>query len=136
MKTILFLSGMLRKIGGLLLLGMMLLTVADIVGGFFGAPILGAEELTALMASVLLAFALTTSLLDNAHVGVDLLYLKMPSRAKKINDVFISFVSLALFSFIGWQCFLYAQELRGVGEVSMTLQFPTYLLIYGIAFAF
>ena len=135
MKLIFLFSNILKRLGGVLLLGMMLLTCADVIGGIFGVPILGAEELTALMAAVLLAFALPASHFNKAHVGVELLYLKLAPGIKRANDIVITFISMVLFALIAWQCFLYAKELRAVGEVSMTLQFPTFWLIYGISFA-
>ena len=128
-------SDVLKKIAGLSLIGMMLLTCADVVGSFFGYPILGVEEMVALWASILLAFSLPAAHIAKTHVGVDLLYSKFTRPMKKINDIFITSVSCALFFLIGWQCYQYALELRAAGEVTMTLQFPAYLLIFGVAFA-
>lgn len=135
MNPVKFLVHVLKIIGGLLLLAMMLFTCADIVGSVFGHPILGTEELTALMASVLLAFALPASHLARSHVGVDFLYLKLSAGSKHGIDLFIGTTNAALFGLSAWQCFLYAQKLRQVGEVSMILQLPTYYLIFGVSFA-
>ena len=135
MKYARWLSDVLKRTAGLSLLGMMLLTCADVVGSFCGYPILGVEELVALWASILLAFSLPAAHIAKTHVGVDLLYMKFSRPAKKITDIFISSVSCVLFFLIGWQCFQYALELRAAGEVTMTLQFPAYLLIFGVAFA-
>jgi TRAP-type C4-dicarboxylate transport system permease small subunit len=125
----------LRKLSGWSLLGMMLLTISDVVGSFFGHPVLGVEELVALWASILLAFSLPAAHIAKAHVGVDLLYMKLPPAFQKLNDLFITSISCVLFLLIGWQCYLYAGELRAAKEVTMTLQFPAYLLIFGVAFA-
>lgn len=135
MKFINWFSDGLKKLSGVCLIGMMLLTCADVITSFFGHPILGSEELTALSASILLGFALPASHIDKAHVGVELLYLKLSRSRKKINDIFVAAVSLLLFLLMTWQCYLYGEELRATGEVSMTLQFPTYILVYCISFA-
>lgn len=135
MKYAKWFSDVLKKIAGLSLLGMMLLTCADVIGSSFGYPILGVEELVALWASILLAFSLPAAHIAKTHVGVDLLYMKFTRPVKKITDIFITSVSCALFFLIGWQCYKYALELRAAGEVTMTLQFPAYLLIFGVAFA-
>ncbi|GAB6143281.1 TRAP transporter small permease [Desulfocicer niacini] len=135
MKMIQLISLFLNKLAGILLLGMMLLTCADVVGGVFNYPVLGAEELTALMAAVLLGFALPSAHRDKANVGVELLYLKFPAPMKWINDCMITLVGGVLFALITWQCFSYANELRISHEVSMTLQFPTYILVFCISFA-
>ena len=135
MKYAKWFSDVLKKIAGFSLLGMMLLTCADVVGSFFGYPILGVEELVALWASILLAFSLPAAHISKTHVGVDLLYMKFSRPMKKITDIFIASVSCALFFLISWQCYEYAFELRAAGEVTMTLQFPAYMLIFGVAFA-
>lgn len=114
---------------------MMLLTIADVIGSLFDRPVLGVEELVALWASILLAFSLPAAHTEKAHVGVDLIYVKLPRSIQKINDIVITSISCILFLLISWQCYLYAKELRASGEVSMTLQFPVYLLIFGVAFA-
>lgn len=135
MKYAKWFSDVLKKIAGLSLLGMMLLTCTDVVASFLGYPILGSEEMVALWASVLLAFSLPAAHIARTHVGVDLLYMKFTRPMKKITDIFIKTVSCALFFLIGWQCYQYALELRAAGEVTMTLQFPSYLLIFCVAFA-
>lgn len=135
MKYVQWISTFLKKLGGLSLIGMMLLTCADVAGSMFGHPILGAEEIVALWASILLAFSLPAAHLEKAHVGVELLYAKFPPRIKIINDFFIALASFTLFALTTWQCYLYAMELRAAGEVTMTLQLPAYLLIFGVSFA-
>ncbi len=135
MKVVQLISQYLNKIAGILLLGMMLLTCADVIGGIFNYPILGAEELTSLMAAVLLGFSLPSAHNDKANIGVEFIYMKFPDRMKRINDCIISMLSCFLFGLITWQCVLYANDLRVSKEVSMTLQFPTYILVYCISFA-
>jgi TRAP-type C4-dicarboxylate transport system permease small subunit len=135
MKYVQWISKVLQKLGGLSLLGMMLLTVADVIGSIFGHPILGAEEIVALWASILLAFSLPAAHINGAHVGVELLYTKFPLRVKKINNFIIALVSFVLFSLTTWQCYLYADYLRSSGEVTMTLQLPAWVLIFCVSFA-
>lgn len=135
MKYVMWFSTFLKKLGGLSLLGMMLLTCADVVGSMFGHPILGAEELVALWASILLAFSLPASHSEKAHVGVELLYLKLSRSTKAVIDFGIAVVSCILFGIIAYQCFFYAKALRDAGEVTMTLQFPAWVLIFCVSFA-
>lgn len=129
------LSAILKRIGGFSLLGMMLLTCSDVVGSLFGHPLLGAEEIVALWASILLAFSLPSAHLEKANVGVDLLYTKFSPFAKTVNNFCIYLISFILFSLISWQCYLYAGALQASGEVTMTLQLPAYYLVYSISFA-
>ncbi len=135
MDFVFWLSNVLKKVAGACLLGMMLLTCADVVGGMFGYPILGSEEIVGLMAAVVLAFALPATQIENAHVGVDLLVRRLPEKVKYINDKTILLACFLFFVLVAWQCYLYADKLRKVGQVSATLKLPTYLLIYGVAFS-
>lgn len=123
-------------ISDIFLVGMMLLTVADVVGNFFGHPILGAEEVVGFMASLMIAFALPISHQEKSHIGVDLLYMRMSKRGKRINNTIMSFF-MALFFFIAsWVSFKYAGYIKKVGTVSPTLGIPFYYIIYLIAFSF
>ncbi len=135
MRYVLYITKLLKLISGISLMGMMILTCADVVGGFFGYPVLGAEELVSLWASMLLAFALPTAHLAGVNVGVDLLYNIFPQRLQKLADVFNSVVSCLLFLLIAWRCWLYALALQQSGEVSMILLLPAYLLVYAMSFA-
>ena len=55
MKTVVWLTDVLKKLGGFFLLAMTILSCADVVGGAFGYPILGCEEMVGLMAALVLA---------------------------------------------------------------------------------
>lgn len=136
MGVLYWLSDLLKKVGGACLVGMMLLTCADVVGSIFGYPILGSEEIVGLMAAMVLAFGLPFTHLDKGHVGVDLLVMHLPKRARRINDKIVSLVCSIFFMLVASQCYLYADKLRQVGQVSSTLKLPTYFLIYGVAFSF
>lgn len=135
MNTAKWLSEILKKAGGICLIGMMLLTCADVVGSFFGHPLLGSEELTGMMAFLLLAFALPSTEIEKGHVGVDLLHMRLSPRIRNVNDMVVAFLSAGLFCLVAWQCWLYASEMGESGQVSSTLQFPTFYLIYGVSFA-
>lgn len=130
-----WLAEILKKAGGVCLIGMMLLTCADVAGSLFGYPLLGSEELTGMMAFLLLAFALPSAEVEKAHVGVDLLHMRFSPRVRNINDCIVALLSSALFCLVAWQCWVYASEMGESGQVSPTLQFPTFYLIYGVSFA-
>jgi len=122
-------------ISGISLLGIMLLTCLDVFLGLFGHPVLGAEELVSLWAALLLAFALPVTHSKNANVGVDILYVKLSPRAKRVLNIFNETISFALFVLISWRCYLYAVTLFDSGEVSMVLELPSYILVFGISFS-
>lgn len=134
-KSIGHLTAFLRKVGGLMLVGMMLLTCSDVAGNFFGNPILGSEEIVGLMAAVLIAFALPAAHEEKTHIGIELVYDKFPPWLKRINNVAIHLLSAGFFFLAGWQCYTYGNELKASGEVSSTLELPTYFISYAISLA-
>lgn len=135
MKTVIWLTDVLKKLGGFFLMAMTILSCADVVGGAFGYPILGCEEMVGLMAALVLAFALPITQLEKGHIGVDLLRLRLSSRTNKALDMINALVGGAFFVVVSWQCYLYASRLREVKQVSATLQLPTYLLVYCVSLA-
>lgn len=125
----------LNKVSGISLLGIMLLTCLDVFLSLFGHPVLGAEELVSLWAALLLAFAPPTTHFKKANVGVDIIYVKLSTRGKRIVNIFNETISFALFVLIAWRCYLYAVTLFHSGEVSMVLELPSYILVFGISFS-
>jgi TRAP-type C4-dicarboxylate transport system permease small subunit len=132
MKSVNILTGILRAGAGLSLLGMVFLTCGDVVGGVFGHPILGSEEIVGLMGTLLLAFALPVTHREKGHVGVELVYRLFPDKVKTAFDMGICLVSSCFFLVAAWQSYLYAASMAKVGLVSPTIKFPIHYVIYGV----
>lgn len=130
------LVGALKRVGAAALAVMMLITCVDVIFRFFGRPIFGAVELVSFMATVVLACAMPLTDLEKGHVGVDLLVRMFSSRSQAGVDAATGCLSTALFGLVAWQMFVYGQSMRLSGEVSMSLEFPTYILVYLVAVAF
>ena len=128
-------SLLLQILAGVLLMAMMGLACADVAAGAADASILGSTELISLMAALLVAFVLPLAHRNEAHVGIDLLYRCLGPKARRINDIFVNLLTAVFFALACWQCFTYAEELRSSGQVSSTLQLPTYGILYAISFA-
>ncbi len=77
-------SSFLRIVAGVLLVFIMSITCADVIGNFFGHPILGVEELVSVLASITIAFVLPIAHKNKAHIGIDILYRRMGPGFKKI----------------------------------------------------
>ena len=125
-----------KHLGGVALVGMMTITTLDVITRYFGHPILGAVEIVSFMATILLACAMPMTQVENGHVGVDLVVRLLGPRTQALIDAITGFLSLTLFALICWQCVLYAQSMEKTGEVSMSLEFPSYIFIYVVAAAF
>jgi TRAP-type C4-dicarboxylate transport system permease small subunit len=112
---------------------MMLLTCADVILRLFGHPILGTYEMIGFSGAVVISFALAYTSLEKGHIAVELLVDHLPKRLQVFINGINSLIGAALFSLIAWQSFVYAGDLRESGEVSLTLQIPTYPFVYGIS---
>ncbi len=127
-------SDFLKMIGEAALVGMMLLTVVDVIGRFFKHPIFGSVELVGFFALIIVATALPYTYKMDGHVGVEILVRLLSKKAQLIIDIITRVISLALFCLITWQMFLYASDIKHSGEVSMNIEFPIYLIVYLLAF--
>lgn len=135
-KIIEWIADKLKIIGAACLVGMTFLTCADVVGRFFRHPIFGSVELVATMSTLAVAMALPYTHINKGHVGVELLVRLLSAKTQLIIDTCTAILSLALFSLVTWRMALYADTMHKSGEVSLNLQFPTYIIIYAISFCF
>jgi TRAP-type C4-dicarboxylate transport system permease small subunit len=129
------LSDFLKMIGAAALTVMMMLTVVDVIGRFFKCPIFGSVELVGFLATIIVAAALPYTYKMDGHVGVEILVRLLPDKPQIWIDIFTRTLTLVLFILITWQMFLYADDIRHTGEVSMNLQFPIYYIVYLLSFA-
>lgn len=132
MKTVTSFSGYLNVIAGISLILLMLLTIVDVVLRGFNKPILGTYELVGLAGAVAIGFSMPQTSLLRGHIYVDSLIALFPRRVRNSFNVATRVVVLVLFFLTGWNLFAYAEDLRTSGEVSLTLQFPFYPVVYGI----
>jgi len=123
-----------KFLSGLMLIAMMLITCTDVVGNFFGHPVLGSEEIVSLLAALLIAFVLPAAHEEKAHIGVDIIYIGLSPKIKRINNVLLSVLMVVFFGFMAWECYNYAVELRRIGQVSSTLELPTFYVLFAVAF--
>ena len=118
------------------LAGMMFLTCADVIMRAAGRPVTGAVELVGFLAVVVVAGALPYTHVTGGHASVDMIIRRLPARVRGSVDFFTSLVGVALFIVVAWQCYLYGETMQTSGEVSMTLGFPTYIIVYATAAGF
>lgn len=115
------------------IVAMMLLTSTDVILRFFRHPIPGTYEIVGLLGAVVVAFSLAYTSVEKGHIAVDFLVQKFPRNVQLFITAMNDLISTLLFGLIAWQSILYASELKQSGEVSLTLQAPTYPFVCGIA---
>jgi TRAP-type C4-dicarboxylate transport system permease small subunit len=127
-------TGVMKVIGAVCLMGMTFLTCADIAGRFFRHPIFGSVEIVGFMATLAVAMALPYAHHLKAHVGVEILVRHFSRKTQAAVDLCTAVLSLALFTLLTWRMGVYAWTMQESGEVSMNLELPEYLIIYATAF--
>jgi TRAP-type C4-dicarboxylate transport system permease small subunit len=125
-----------KAVGACCLIGMTLLTCADVVGRFFRHPIFGSVEIVGFMATLAVAMALPYTHEIKGHIGVEILVRTFSQRTQRIVDICTGLLSLALFGIVTWRIAVYARTMQQSGEVSMNLELPEYMVIYIVAFCF
>ncbi len=131
------LEEVLKAIAAVSLIGMALLTGADIIcRGLFNSPIFGVEELVAILAVLTTGLALSYTHSQQSNIGVEFLVSKFEKKTRDNIQCGTNTASAILFGIVTWRLCLYAESLKKAGEVTMTLEIPTYLIIYALGFGF
>lgn len=129
-------SGVMRVGGCLCLLGMALLTVADITGRLNRSPIFGSEEVVTFLAVLALGLSLPYAHAHRSHIGVEVFVQLMSTRVRRRLKLFREVLSILFFGMVTVMMGLYARDKQLSGEVSMNLGLPEYLLLYALALCF
>ena len=89
-------------VGTLGLLAEVIVILADVIGRYFGAPLIGAQDISQ-MAMVLVVFG-GMALCDKVggHVSVDVFERLFPARVLWLGDVLAPFLGAAIFCAIAW----------------------------------
>lgn len=143
------LAKILYWVAGAAIVSMMLLTCADVLlrlGVTFYhryhwwflypfKPIPGTYELVCFLGAVAVSFAMAHTSVERGHVAVSLIVRTFPSRIQALIASVTGMFGFILFALLSWRSVMYANHMRGTGEVSLTLELPFYPFVYGIAFA-
>jgi TRAP-type C4-dicarboxylate transport system permease small subunit len=123
-------------IAGVALTAMLVISVADVIGNkIFHHPIQGTTDYVSFLAVITIIFSLSYSLIEKAHVQIDLFLNKLPRRVKAIFEIFIALLSLTLFVLLTWFSVRYGIRLQKNNELSMTQRIPVFPFAYAVAFA-
>jgi TRAP-type C4-dicarboxylate transport system permease small subunit len=133
-------------IAGAAIVVMMLLTVADVLMRLcvtinqgrnwefldLFKPIPGTYELVGFLGSMAVAFAMAHTSIKKGHVSVSFIVRLLPPRVQAVVKTLTDLFALTFFVLIVWRALVYANHLRTIGEVSLTLQLPFYPFVWGI----
>jgi TRAP-type C4-dicarboxylate transport system permease small subunit len=119
------------------LMGIMLLTVADVVMRyFFNAPIPGTTELTIYCVIVAGFLGLSWCAVQKAHLKVDILINYFPVRVRKIINIVMLVLAMTVVPLVAWQSFAQSEIIRMEHVLSDFLKIPAFpfYIIIGISF--
>ena len=130
-------SGIVNKIllviGGIFLVGMILLTCANIFLRVTWVPIRGTFELMGFFGAIVTAFALSFTQQKRAHIAVDVLVNAFSPKARQFITMINRITCMMFFGVATWQLAKKATILWNTGEVTETLRIIYYPFIYAVA---
>ncbi|AUH64820.1 TRAP transporter small permease [Paracoccus zhejiangensis] len=114
-----------------------LITVADILGRRFGAPIIGVVDIVQLCVFTGAWLVMPFAFLTGAHVGVDVIVGAVPRPVALVLRGFATLVTLGLLALLLWHGFATFKTRTAFGDVSQQLGIPIawfwYPLLAGMA---
>ncbi|MBN1256047.1 MAG: TRAP transporter small permease [Deltaproteobacteria bacterium] len=121
--------------GGVCLIMMMLVIVANVIFRLLGGNVVGSYEMSELLIVVAVAFALGYAALEESHVDVDIVVSRFSQRWQNILKVFTSFLAMGTWALIAWATTIILSE-RWLTEVSEMLLIPflpfRFVLMFGL----
>lgn len=118
------------------LLGMMLLTVADVCGRYiFSRPIKGTWELVGFLLVAAGSLGLGYCQVKKGHIRVDFLLQRFPEKVQAIITTLAHFIGFVAFSVLCWRCAVYAHYYFSLtrGNATDTLHIPLYPFVLVLA---
>lgn len=120
-------------LAGIVLMGMMLLTTADVfLRYFFNQPIVGCIEISIFMMICVGFPGQAWCAMERRHIMVDLLVKNLSPRSKSLIDILNCLIVAGLSVLIALESFhqsLVVQRLSSVSELLRMPQYPFYLVI-------
>ena len=114
-----------KWVGGVVLVGMTMLIVLDVFLRFvFNRPIGYVLELVEFGLMILVFFGIIYCTASSAHIKMEAFVSRLRPQVQSTINLIVTFLGLALFVIIGFQCIAHAMELRKIGQVSMMLGLP------------
>jgi TRAP-type C4-dicarboxylate transport system permease small subunit len=115
----------LARLGGWLLLGVALVTVADaLLRSFLGRPIRGAFEVTELVLAAIIFFGLPYTSLTDGHVSVDFLTSRLSPRLQYVIIAANALICAALLGLITLQMIVLTAEYLATRRTTITIRMP------------
>jgi TRAP-type C4-dicarboxylate transport system permease small subunit len=130
-----WLTHAMAAVGGFAVVGIIGVTVADVVGRQIGLPVKGAYDLVRVLGAIAMGCALPLTKAVKGHIAIEYFFLKLGSRGRAVMDTVMRLVLLALFGLLAWQFSLQGLGFLESGEVTTTLHMPMFWVPWLVALA-
>lgn len=119
---------------GVILLGLMVLTVVAVTLRKFNYPILGTQDLSESGLAIVVFFALAYSGWTGGHIAVDLISGILKGRALQLLDTTVRFCCAVFFVIVAWQSVRQGLDALEFGDGFNMLDIPHYPFFFVVAF--
>ncbi len=114
-------------------LAMIAVTCLDVVLRQFGHPLVGAYDLVRIAGGLTLACALPVTTAVKGHVAIEFFFHKLHRRGRIVVDSLMRLLQCGAFLVAARECARHGQKLLRSGEVTPTLQWPTFWVLWVLA---
>ena len=116
---------------GLGIVVMMTVTVCDILSRrLLRHPVPGAIDIIQIACAITMAGALPYTTAVKGHVAVEFLVQRLQYGNRVVVDTIARLLAVGLFGILCYGCIVRGEQLRRVGEVSLTLELPVCWVLY------
>jgi len=120
---------------GVVLFGMMLLTVVDVVGRYFlNTPVSGSAEATEMLLALIVFAGIPAAAARGEHISIDILEHVLGERARRVQAIVGGVFAALVMGVMAWRLWLRAAELLSYNERSSHLNLPVGWLAAFLAF--
>ncbi len=124
-RGIISISRVINQIGLVVICGMILLTVADVIGRrFFNAPIFGAKEIQQFCLLTAAFFTWAWCQVQRGHIVITFISDMIPKRVMVFVEIVMNTIAAVLYSVLVWRLFAQAMHMNSVGWLTDELRIP------------
>ena len=128
-----WLTHAMAAVGGFAVVGIIAVTVVDVVGRQFGHSVKGAYDLVRVLGAIAMGCALPITKAVKGHIAIEYFFQKMGRRGRAATDTAMRLVLLALFGLLAWHFALQGRNFLESGEVTTTLHMPMFWVPWLVA---
>ncbi len=135
-RSVSALANIMTWIAAVIIVGMMMLTCADVVLRYFGYPIRGAYDITCVLGSVIFALPIAFSFMKGYQVAVESLFRRAPRPVRLTVDSVICLFSMSITAMIAWRAVYLGRDLYLKERVTDTIPIPLWPFVFIMVLGF